>query len=176
MSSELTKPPFLLAPERFLTGSGLSWSPGPCRRLQPIPESSQRAEGGLRSYTDRPSASPPSSSAASEPGAPASASRPAGRHCACSQAGKLITLGNSPKPTHCSLLPFLCACVFSPIGVCSLAVVFPLTSPPPPPLYLLTRLGLLPVWVARTQAARVSSGCPCPSFLGNLGVREEEGS
>lgn len=155
MSSELTKPPFLLAPERFLTGSGSSWSPGPCRRPQPIPEISQRAEGGLRSYTDRPSASPPSSSVASEPGAPASASRPAGRHCACSQAGKLITLGNSPKPTHCSLLPSLCACVFSPLRVGSLAVVLPLASPPPPSSVLTH-----PPWTSSSVGC-THSDCSC---------------
>lgn len=161
MSSELTKPPFLLAPERFLTGSGPSWGPGPCRRLQPFPESSERAEGGLRSHTDRPSASPPSSPAASEPGAPASASRPAGRHSACSQAGKLITLGNSPKPTQCSLLPSLCASVFSPLPACSLASGLPSHSPS----------GL-----AHPPCTSSSLGCtlsgwpcwpwvPCPSFL-----------
>lgn len=39
MSFELTKPPSLLAPERFLTGSGPSWSPASSRRPQPLPES-----------------------------------------------------------------------------------------------------------------------------------------
>lgn len=88
--------------------------PGPRQKAAALPESPDRSEGGLRSPSDRPSASPPSLPAASAPRAPASACRPAGRLSVCSQPGRLITLGNSPKPTQCSPLPFLCAAVLSP--------------------------------------------------------------
>lgn len=151
MSFELTKPPSLLAPESFLTGPGPSWNPASGRRPPPLPQSPHRAEGGLGpAQTD----APPSPPAAREPGALASASRPAGRHSACSQAGKLITLGNSPKPSQGSLLSFLCAFPFSlqyllaPLP--SLPLVFPSLQLH---LHLLTLL--LHRWVTRTHAGCV---------------------
>lgn len=160
MSSELTKPPSLLAPERFLTGSGPSWSPGPCRRPQPLPKSSERAEGGLRSHTHLPSASPPSSAVASE-----LQPLPAGQQegTVHAQAGKLITLGNSPKPIQCSLLPSVHLSslhyLFAPLWVCCLW----------PPLSLLTLNLLTSVYFF--QYGSCWQWVPMPFFpTGNLGV------
>lgn len=173
MSFELTKPPSLLAPQRFLTGPGPSWNPAPGRRPQPCPKSPHRAGGGLiPTQTDRRWTSPPSPLTAREPGALASASRPAGRHSARSQAEKLITLGNSPRPTQDSPFPFLCTVQFSLHCLFTPLLSLPLVTPS-----LQLHLCLLPLplprWVTGTHAGCVSAvgalALLCYRYLGIWG-------
>lgn len=163
MSFELTKPPSLPAPERFLTGSGPSWNPAPGRRPQPLPESSRRAEGGHRSHTDRPSASPPSPLAAGEPGVPASASK----KTQYVQESRKADHSGEVTQSHPVLTPPLSPCisVFSPLPVCSPPITG--SGLPFPPASSLPAYPPSTSYMSRTHSRWlcVGRGCPRPSLL-----------